>query len=69
MSYRRIRSAPVPTTAGYVVAVHGGRVFLVDRDPGRDDGRISIHEARELAQRLLHAASTAERDQTRRVKP
>jgi hypothetical protein len=65
VSYRRIRSAPAPTTAGYSIAVHNGRIFMVDQEPGRDDCRISVHEAKELAQRLLHAAAAAERDQRR----
>jgi hypothetical protein len=55
--------APVtrpPATAGYTITVKAGRIYLVDQDPGRSDCRISTHEARELAQRLLCAAAAAE---------
>ena len=48
------------TTAGFVVSVRGRRVYLVDAEPSSDPG-MSHHEARELAQRLLHAAAAAER--------
>ena len=53
---------PAATTAGYTITVLRGRIFLVDQHPDRGDCRISPHEARELAQRLLHAAAAAERD-------
>jgi hypothetical protein len=49
------------TTAGFSVTVRGRRVYLVDDDHHRDPG-MSHHEAKELAQRLLHAAAAAERD-------
>jgi hypothetical protein len=62
VSYRRIRSAPAPMIAGYSITVHNGHLFLVDQHPDRDDSRISPAEARELAQRLLHAAAVAERE-------
>jgi hypothetical protein len=52
-----------PTTAGYSITVRFGRIFLVDQHPDRGDCRISPHEAKELAQRLWHAAAAAERDQ------
>jgi hypothetical protein len=65
VSYRRIRSAPAPTCAGYSIAVRNGYLFLVDQHPDRDDCRISPNEARELAQRLLHAAAVAERERGR----
>jgi hypothetical protein len=48
------------TTAGFTVTVSGRRVYLVDQDHHRDPG-MSHHEAKELAQRLLCAASAAER--------
>ena len=48
------------TTAGFTVTVRGRRVYLVDQEPTSDPG-ISPHEAREIAQRLLHAAAAAER--------
>ena len=48
------------TTAGFVVSVKGRRVYLVDAEPTSDPG-MSHHEAKELAQRLLHAAAAAER--------
>jgi len=48
------------TTAGFRVSVKGRRVYLVDVEPASDPG-MSHHEARELAQRLLCAAHTAER--------
>ena len=48
------------TTAGFTVTVKGRRVYLVDAEPTSDPG-ISAHEAKELAQRLLHAAAAAER--------
>ena len=57
---------PTPCTAGYSITVRGGRIFLVDQHPDRGDPRISPHEAKELAQRLWHAAATAERDQQAR---
>jgi hypothetical protein len=50
------------TTAGFVVSVKGRRVYLVDVEPTSDPG-MSHHEAKELAQRLLHAAAAAERCQ------
>jgi hypothetical protein len=52
--------AVTATTAGFTVTVRGGRVYLVDAEPTSDPG-MSHHEAKELAQRLLHAAATAER--------
>jgi hypothetical protein len=48
--------------AGYSITVRAGRIFLIDQHPDRDDSRISPAEAREMAQRLLHAAAVAERD-------
>ena len=48
------------TTAGFVVSVKGRKVYLVDVEPTSDPG-MSHHEAKELAQRLLHAAAAAER--------
>jgi hypothetical protein len=48
------------TTAGFVVSVKGRRVYLVDAEPTSDPG-MSHHEAKELAQRLWHAAAAAER--------
>jgi hypothetical protein len=48
------------TTAGFTVSVRGRRVYLVDAEPSSDPG-MSHHEAKELAQRLLHAAAIAER--------
>ena len=51
---------PPATTAGYRVSVKGHRVYLVDAEPTSDPG-MSHHEAKELAQRLLHAAAAAER--------
>lgn len=48
------------TTAGFTVTVRGRRVYLVDAEPTSDPG-MSQHEAKELAQRLLHAAAAAER--------
>jgi hypothetical protein len=48
------------TTAGFTVTVRGRRVYLVDVEPSSDPG-MSHHEAKELAQRLLHAAAAAER--------
>ena len=60
---RRTDDAPA-TTAGWRVAVRGRRVYLVDVDHHRDPG-MSHHEARELAQRLLHAAAAAERHHPR----
>jgi hypothetical protein len=48
------------TTAGFTVTVRGARIFLVDQEPTSDPG-MSHHEAKELAQRLLHAAAAAER--------
>jgi hypothetical protein len=54
---------PTPTTAGYSIKVIAGRIFLVDQHPDRGDCRISPHEAKELAQRLWHAAAVAEREQ------
>ena len=48
------------TTAGFTVTVRGRRVYLVDVEPASDPG-MSHHEAKELAQRLLHAAVAAER--------
>jgi hypothetical protein len=48
------------TTAGFRVSVKGRRVILVDTEGGRDPG-MSHHEAKDLAQRLLHAAAAAER--------
>jgi hypothetical protein len=54
---------PTPTTAGYTITVRAGRIYLVDQHPDRGDCRISVHEAKELAQRLWHAAAAAERDQ------
>lgn len=48
------------TTAGFTVTVRGARVYLVDVEPTADPG-MSHHEAKELAQRLLHAAAAAER--------
>jgi hypothetical protein len=53
-----------PTTAGFTVTVRGRRVYLVDVDHHRDPG-MSCHEARELAQRLWHAAAAAERAASR----
>jgi hypothetical protein len=53
---------PAATTAGFVVSVRGRRVYLVDVEPTSDPG-MSHHEATELAQRLLHAAAVAERQQ------
>ena len=47
--------------AGYAISVKAGTIDLQDVHPDRDDHRISVHEARELAQRLLHAAAAAER--------
>jgi hypothetical protein len=58
-----------PTTAGYSVTVLRGRIFLVDQHPDRGDCRISPQEARELAQRLLHAAAAIERDPTAMAEP
>jgi hypothetical protein len=55
---------PQATTAGFVVSVRGRRVYLVDTEHGRDPG-MSHHEAKELAQRLLHAAAAAERASAR----
>lgn len=60
---RRVERRPPATIAGYTVTVRGGRIFLVDQHPDRGDPRISPAEARELAQRLIHAAAAAERDQ------
>jgi hypothetical protein len=57
---------PPATTAGFVVSVRGRRVYLVDTEQGRDPG-MSHHEAKELAQRLLHAAAAAERRQRQDV--
>jgi hypothetical protein len=48
------------TTAGFVVSVCGRKVYLVDAEPTSDPG-MSHYEAKELAQRLLHAAAAAER--------
>jgi hypothetical protein len=48
------------TTAGFTVTVRGRRIYLVDAEPTSDPG-MSHHEAKELAQRLLHAAAAAER--------
>ena len=48
------------TTAGFTVTVRAGRIYLVDQEPTSDPG-MSHHEAKELAQRLLHAAAAAER--------
>lgn len=48
------------TTAGFSVTVRGRRVYLVDVEHHRDPG-MSHHEAKELAQRLWHAAAAAER--------
>jgi hypothetical protein len=57
------------TTAGFTVTVRGRRVYLVDVEHHRDPG-MSHHEAKELAQRLWHAAATAERDRQReRTRP
>jgi hypothetical protein len=53
-------SRPPATTAGFVVSTKGRRVYLVDAEHGRDPG-MSHHEAKELAQRLLHTAAVAER--------
>jgi hypothetical protein len=53
---------PAATTAGYSICVRNGRIFLVDQHPDRGDCRISPHEAKELAQRLTHAAAVAERE-------
>jgi hypothetical protein len=50
------------TTAGFTVTVRGRRVYLVDAEPSSDPG-MSCHEAKELAQRLLHAAAVVERRQ------
>ena len=52
-------SRPPATTAGFVVSAKGRRVYLVDAEHGRDPG-MSHYEAKELAQRLLHAAAVAE---------
>ena len=49
------------TTAGFVVRIQGSRVLLIDVDHHHDPG-MSAHEAKELAQRLLHAAAAAERN-------
>lgn len=54
------RDDPPATTAGFTVTVRGRRVYLVDVDHHRDPG-MSHHEAKELAQRLWHAAAAAER--------
>jgi hypothetical protein len=48
------------TTAGFVISVKGRKVYLVDVEPSRDPS-LSAFEAREIAQRLLHAAAAAER--------
>ena len=48
------------TTAGFTVTVRGRRIYLVDAEPTSDPG-MSHHEAKELAQRLLHAVAAAER--------
>jgi len=53
-----------PTTAGFSVSVRGRRVYLIDVEHHRDPG-MSHHEAKELAQRLWHAAAAAERNQRR----
>jgi hypothetical protein len=50
------------TTAGFTISVRGRRVYLVDVEHSRDPG-MSHHEAKELAQRLLHAAAAAERSE------
>jgi hypothetical protein len=63
---------PAATTAGYSICVRNGRIYMTDQHPDRGDPRISVHEAKELAQRLWHAAATAERDQAssgRRPRP
>jgi hypothetical protein len=52
--------------AGYSITVRAGRIYLVDQHPDRGDPRISPAEAKELAQRLIHAAAVAERDQRNR---
>lgn len=54
------------TTAGFTVTVRGPRVYLVDVEHSRDPG-MSHHEAKELAQRLLHAAAAAERSEPKAV--
>jgi len=51
---------PAATIAGFTVTVRGRRVYLVDAEPTGDPG-MSHHQAKELAQRLLHAAAAAER--------
>jgi hypothetical protein len=48
------------TTAGFTATVRGRRVYLVEVEPSSDPS-LSHHEAKELAQRLLHAAAAAER--------
>lgn len=47
------------TTAGYRITIQSTRVVISD-EHGHEHV-ISNHEARELAQRLLHAAAAAER--------
>jgi hypothetical protein len=51
---------PAATTVGFTVTVRGRRICLVDHELASDPG-MSHHEAKELAQRLLHAAVAAER--------
>ena len=50
---------PAATTAGFTVTVRGRHGYLVDAETSSDPG-MSHHEAKELAQRLLHAAAAAE---------
>jgi hypothetical protein len=53
---------PPATSAGFRITVRGRRIYLIDVEPTGDPG-MSHHEAKELAQRLLHAAAVAERRQ------